>query len=274
MLQAKLAYAIWPWGLSTKEQTITGMKDIKDAGYAYFESVCSAIDLFKADVGELKSIAEDLQVYPVSFYFWQSGDYEKDVKTVADGLDFLAELAIRRISVQAPGKPGGGASDEELNAVLRTLDTIGKLTKPYGIAPCLHPHANTMVMFEREIDYVMQRTDPELIAFGPDTAHLTVGGCDPVAIFARYADRIKFTHIKDVKRNKAVSGDEGKSEGFEIYSDFLELGEGDVDLPGVFRVLEEAGYDGYLTAELDSSRFSNRESAFMNMAYFQRALGV
>lgn len=269
MKKAKLAYATWPWGLDKKEQLIQAVADMNAVGFRRFESVCRTIALFKDNPREFMSITEGNGVSAVSFYFYQRGNMETDVKLVEESLDFLAACNIQRISIQATGKKGGGASEEELKTVLDYLGRIGELCKPYGILPCLHPHANTMVMFENEIDYVMQRVDPSLIWFGPDTAHLTVSKCDPVTIFKRYADRIRFVHLKDVKKNKVAEGDDGK-EGFEIYTNFLELGEGEVDIPGCLSVLEGIGYDGYLTIELDGSRFSNKESAVMNLAYMRR----
>ncbi|MEI6150644.1 MAG: sugar phosphate isomerase/epimerase family protein, partial [bacterium] len=243
MKQAKLAYATWPWGLEKKEQLVQAMTDMKTVGFTYFESVCLTIPLFRNSVAEFKSITEDNGVKAVSFYFYQGGDMEADVAQVRDALDFLAACGVKRMSIQATNKFNGGATEAELKKVLEYLDRIGNLAKPYGILPCLHPHANTLVMYENEIDYVMQRVDPARIWFGPDTAHLTVGRCDPVAIFKRYADRIRFVHLKDVKKNKQAVGDNAK-QGFEVYSNFLELGQGEVDIPGCIRVLEDVGYDG------------------------------
>ena len=162
------------------------------------------------------------------------------------------------------------------------MKKIGRLCKPYGISPNLHPHINTLVMFEKDIDFIMQNTNPSEFFFGPDTAHLTLGLCDPVEIFERYKARIRFVHLKDVKKRKAgsgerdmpggfkiLAGDGSDKQGFEVFSNFLELGEGEVDFPGVFKILESVGYDGYLTPELDSSRFGNKESAAMNMKYLK-----
>lgn len=269
-MKAKLAYAIWPWGLKERNQMITAIKEIKEVGFHYFESVQSAVELFKDDLPAFNKIMEEYQVYPVSFYFWMRGDPKQDVETLRESLDLLAANRIKTISVQAAGKKGGGATPEELHYALATINEFGRLTKPYGITPCLHPHANTTVMFEKEIDFVMQNTDPAFISFGPDTAHLAVSKCDPVEIFGRYAERIRFVHLKDVRKEKTVNGDGAQKEGFEIYSNFLELGEGDVNFPAIFKILEDAEYDGFLTLELDNSRFSNKQSAVMNMNYMKK----
>ncbi len=268
MKQAKLAYAIWPWGLKEPAQMIQALREIKAIGFHAFESVATAVDMFKDKPAEFKAIVDEHGVYPVSFYFWNRGDADQDVRTVQQALDFLAANKIRSISVQATGKKGG-ATPEELAAELQTLQRIGQVCKPYGIMPCLHPHANTRAMYEPEIDFLMQRTDPAEVFFGPDTAHLAVGLCDPVKIFARYAERIRFVHLKDVKKAQPVAGDGGAKQGFEVFSAFLELGEGEVNIDGCLQVLERVGFDGYLTLELDRSRFGNKESAVMNMAYMK-----
>jgi len=269
-MKGKLAYAIWPWGLSNRDQMETAIREIKEIGFNHFESVQTAIELFKDDFAAFKEMTGRYGVYPVSFYFWMRGDPKQDVETLKTSLDFMAANAIRTISVQAPGKKGGGATQEELNYVLKILKEYGRLGKAHGITPCLHPHSNTTVMFEKEIDFIMRNADPALIAFGPDTAHLAVGGCDPVEIFERYAERIRFVHLKDVKKLKALDGDGAQKTGFEIYGSFLELGEGDVDFPSIFRILERVNYGGYLTLELDKSRFSNKQSAVMNMDYMKK----
>ncbi len=270
MSKAKLAYAVWPWGLKEKSQMIAALKDMQSIGCKYFESVATAVNLFRDSLKEFQDIVNEHQVFPVSFYFWIRGDRQNDVATIEKSLDFLAANNIKRMNVQATGKKGGGATPEELRQVLETLQAIGKITKPYGILPCIHPHANTMVMFEKEIDFIMQNTDPAEIGLGPDTAHMTKGKCDPVAVTKRYARRVGFTHIKDVRKEQKIEGDFGNSRGFEVFSSFLELGQGEVNLPGFLKVLEDVGYDGYLTIELDKAPISNQASAAANMAYMRK----
>ncbi|MBI3986510.1 MAG: TIM barrel protein [Lentisphaerae bacterium] len=268
-MNAKLAYAVWTWGLEKPEQLRTALKDIKDAGFRAFESVVSTVTLFKSRPAEFKAIVEEHQVFPVSFYFWMRNDPEQDVRLVEESMEFLAANNVKRCSVQAPGKQGGGATPEELKLLLKTLERMCKAAKQAGVTPCLHPHANTQVMFEDEIHFVLRNMDPALLSFGPDTAHLAVGRCDPVALFNTYAGRIRFVHLKDVRKTKEFGKNADGTKGFEVYGDFLEMGEGEVDFDGVFKALERVNYDGYLTVELDKTRTSNRDSAFKNMQYLK-----
>ncbi len=270
MKKAKVAYAIWPWGLKEKQQMITALKDIQALGYRYFESVATAVDMFRDNLDEFLAIVNDHQVFPVSFYFWNRGDVKNDVATVERSLEFLAANNIRRINVQAGGKKGGGATPEELRMTLDAVQRIGKVAKPYGILPCVHPHANTLVMFENEVDFIMQNTDPAEVGFGPDTAHMAKGLMDPVAVTRRYVDRVGITHLKDVRQEEQAVSDGGAAEGFEVFSSFLELGKGEVDIPGFVKALEDADYSDHLIVELDKAPVSNAESAAANMKYMQQ----
>ena len=112
----------------------------------------------------------------------------------------------------------------------------------------------------------MEHTDPALVGFAPDTAHLVAGKCDPVKIIDRYKDRVRFTHLKDI--TGTMQGGV-MQDGVEVYANFRELGEGHVNFPEIFRILKSVNYDGYLCAELDSTRTTHKHSAAISMKYLQ-----
>ncbi|MCK9265746.1 sugar phosphate isomerase/epimerase [bacterium] len=270
MGKAKFAYTVWQWGTKNKEQFVQALKDITEAGYNYFESVKAAINVFENDVAGFKALCDEYGAQPIGFYFHLNGDWDNDVEDVKRKLPFMVECGVKRMNVQATGLKGRPANKEELEYDLKAINTIAELTKEHGIIPCLHPHFNTSVMYESEIDFIMQNTDPSLVAFGPDTAHLVAGKCDPVEMIKRYVDRVKFTHFKDITSARIVA--EGTQAGVEVYSAnvFRELGEGIIDFPTIFKILDDAGYDEFFTVELDRSRFTHKESAIISMNYLKK----
>jgi inosose dehydratase len=267
MGKAKFAYTVWQWGTDNKEQFVQALKDITEAGYEYFESVKAAINVFDHDASPFLALCKEYGVKPNGFYFYLNGKWDNDVEDVKKKLPFMAACDIHRMNVQATGVVGRPATQEELDYDLKAINAIAELAKEFDIIPCVHPHYNTTVMYESEIDFIMQNTDPELVAFGPDTAHLTAGKCDPVKVIKKYADRVKFTHLKDITAEGIEAA--GMQAGVEVYTNFRELGEGIVDFPSIFKILDDVGYDGFLTAELDRSRFGNKESAIMSMKYLK-----
>jgi sugar phosphate isomerase/epimerase len=147
MSKAKIACAVWPWGLETKEQMIQALRDVSEIGYTAFESVKAAINVFNGDASEFKNVVEEYGVKPVSFYFHLLGDDKEDIDDLQRKMDFLAKLDVKRISLQANHIAGRKPTEEELVKVLKTIEKIGVIAKDYEVVPCVHPHHNTMIMY-------------------------------------------------------------------------------------------------------------------------------
>lgn len=266
MADKKFACAIWPWGTETKEQFISALKDIKEVGFNYFESVRNSIDVFESPE-EYKSIVTEYGVKPVSFYFHMTGERENDIVLAKEHLKFVAKQDVKIISVQTPGAPNGDATPEQLNYTLNAVTELAKMCKEFGIIPCLHPHANTTIMFEDQINFIFENIAPDLLSFCPDTAHLKAGKSDPYKVIEKYIDRVKFMHLKDMADANVDAS--GYYAGVEVYTNFVELGTGSINLKAISELLYKNNYDGYLTAELDMSKIGNRQSAIINMNYLK-----
>ena len=78
------------------------------------------------------------------------------------------------------------------------------------------------------------------------------GGADSVSTLRRFADRIQYVHLKDIKKNE-----------------FVELGEGSIDLPGVIATLKDIGYTGWAVVELDDATIAPLESAAISCRYLR-----
>src|SRR5690606_664007 len=129
-------------------------------------------------------------------------------------------------------------------------------TSELGVLACLHPHVYTVVESIAEIDTVMSEIDPSLVGLAADTAHFAKGNADipgaEISLFERYADNIKYVHLKDWDRDLPPEFDPDSLT--PVIRDFVELGHGNVDLAGCIGILREAGFDGWLTIELDYTR--------------------
>ncbi len=265
-MNLKYAYAQWPWGVNSKEEFIQSCKDINEVGFSYFESVKAFINVFQNDIDDFLAISAEYNIKPVSFYFHLDGTRENDIDDFVNKLPFMLKTGVRQVTIQPKGVFGRTANDEELVEAVNTLTELGGICKQNGIIPSLHNHFNTVVMVERDIDFIMQNTDPAEIFYCPDTAHLVAGACDPVTIMERYKDRIRFAHLKDIV-GQMKSGT--MEHGVEVYSAdiFTELGNGVVDFAGVYDIFRQVDYDGYVCVELDKSRFGNKESAVINKQF-------
>ena len=150
----------------------------------------------------------------------------------------------------------------------RLMTEIGKRAADVGVQVGYHHHAGSIGEKPEAIDRVLDASDPRYVRLLLDVAHYRVGGGDPVAAIRRYADRLLFLHIKDVRL-----GAPGATPKFQ----FVELGRGSVDLKGVFAALRDVGYRGWAVVELDSVPDRDetpKEAALANKRYLEEVLGV
>lgn len=268
MIKSRITAAIWPWGTKTREQMETAAAAISKIGYEKFESVKAALYAYDLDVKAYKEVLNRYNLKAESFYF--NLLFEADENSIFANLDreldFVAQLGVKRVCLQGTGGRPKVMDKACLDYELDICARFAEKTKSFGIMSNLHNHHNTWVMFENEIDNILQNLDSSLIQFAPDTAHLVAGDCDPVAVIKKYVDRVNFTHLKDIKSAHLIS--EGVSNaGMEVYANFCELGKGNVDFKSIFAVLREHGYEGPLCEELDRAPISNEESARNNFNF-------
>lgn len=134
------------------------------------------------------------------------------------------------------------------------LHSVARLCRDeYGLAVCFHPHAGTYVENPAEIDRLLAATDPDLVHLCLDSGHIAFGGGDPVTLAAEYAGRIGHVHLKDIRLDR-LQACLGRGEDYTTAARqdvFVELGRGDVDIPGLLACLERAGYAGWIIVEQD-----------------------
>jgi len=115
---------------------------------------------------------------------------------------------------------------------------------------CFHPHIDTCIETPHDIKMFFDLADAEWVGMALDTAHITAGGGDPVALLRANVDRVEYIHLKDIAMPPRPATDFA---GYARFAAFRNLGEGSVDFPAIGRVLTEAAFDGPLIAELDQT---------------------
>lgn len=274
MKKSQITYATWPWGTQTREQAIEAARDVTSLGYKNFESVKGAMYAYDLNYVDYKAMLDEYGLKPVSFYFHipPIGEEENLFKNLDKELEFVVAMGVKIVTLQGThGRPD--VMDEAARrANLDSMIKFAKIAKKHGITTNVHPHVNTYFMFEDEIDYVMENTDPALISLAPDTAHIAAAGADPVKVIRKYADRVNFIHLKDYKLGDEVTDKGWVDSGVPIMTCFHELGKGNVKFSEIFKILDDVNYAGPLCIELDKAPISNIESAKKNLEYISKLL--
>ncbi len=110
-----------------------------------------------------------------------------------------ARLAV---AGRVAGDGSDGLGDAAWQSMGAGLNRVGELLAGRGMRAVFHPHVGTYVETRAEIDRLCSVTDPALVGLCPDTGHLAYAGVSPEDIFADYAERIGYVHLKDVDGEK------------------------------------------------------------------------
>lgn len=116
-----------------------------------------------------------------------------------------------------------------------------------------HPHAETHVEYEDQIEALLEATDPARVKLCLDTGHHAYRGGDPISFMRRHHKRIAYLHLKSVDRDiqRKVEKEKIPFAKAVAIDMFCEPAQGAVDFAAFRDVLREVGYNGLATVEQD-----------------------
>ena len=148
----------------------------------------------------------------------------------------------------------GHLTDDEWRRLIETTHKVADLAKErFGLELVFHPHAETHVEYEDQIEAFLEQTDPQRISLCLDTGHHSYRGGDAVAFVRKHHARIRYFHFKNVDpeireqvEREGIAFAPAVTKGM-----FCELSQGAVDFSALKDVLEAVDFDGWATVEQD-----------------------
>jgi len=123
------------------------------------------------------------------------------------------------------------------------FNKAGKILKEeFGLTFCYHNHGYEFEKHENGtlMDYIIQRTDPKYVSFEMDILWTFFPSQDPAKLIAKYPNRFKLMHLKDLR--KGVVGN--MSGGTPVEND-VALGTGQLDIPTILKAAKESSIKHY-----------------------------
>ena len=213
-------------------------------------------------------------------------DHHAIVESAKPFVDFLAAIGAEQLVVRPVGSAwmAPPLSADDIAAVGAVWNQVGELAAASGLGLSLHYDCLGAVHTEDELNQLLAVTDPALVGLALDTAELTIGGIDPVALYEHNPGRVTHVHLKDTRY--ADTGEEYRMPGAEssmlrggggrhIERWFYELGAdgGLVDVPGFVAALRNHDFPGWVVVESDHGG-NPAELAMLNSWYLQHKLAV
>jgi inosose dehydratase len=180
-----------------------------------------------------------------------------------------------RISGRVPADGSAALTPAQWKNVAKVVEEAAKVSSEFGLDLVFHPHVATYVETPEECERFFDVTSHTGVGLCLDTGHCEYGGGDTVTEAAKFASVLRFLHIKDVD-NKILEEARRKKLNFEQAIEekvFTIIGQGSIDFPGLFRLLEKNHYSGWAVIEQDvkfgATAIPPSESVAQSLRYLQ-----
>jgi inosose dehydratase len=254
----KFGYAAITWGANVTQ----AIDDISALGFRGIQLRSEAFAQFGSRPAALRELLEQ---HKLKMAVLSSGNLsidpakaQEEIATHVSHAKFVKAVGGEYLQVIDERPKGRPIVAEDYRRLGRLLSKLGQRTADEGVPLVYHHHMNSLGEKPPEVAAVLDAADRHHVRMLFDIAHYQQAGGDPVSAIRKYRDWIQVLHLKDVK-----PADGG---GYQ----FVELGQGRVDLPGVFAALNDISFDGWAIVELDRVPNPNRtpkEAAEVNKKY-------
>jgi len=137
--------------------------------------------------------------------------------------------------------------------LLASVHAVAEYSARQGVRSVFHPHADSVVRYEDDIETLLEGSDPTTVSLCLDIGHHAYAGGDAVSFMERQADRIPYLHLKNVDPEVLgeVRADDVPFARAVERGAFTTLDAGTVDVRAFREVLDAIGYEGWAVVEQD-----------------------
>jgi inosose dehydratase len=260
----KYGYAAITWGADI-------VKAIEDISAVGFRAIQLRGEAFAQYGDKPKALRELLGKHKLTFAVLSSGNLSIDpareqemLTTHTQHAQFVKDAGGSYLQVIDERPKGRAVVPDDYRRLGKLMTELGKRTGDLGVPLVYHHHMNSTGEKPHEVAAVLDAADKRHVRLLFDVAHYLQGGGDPVAALRTYRDWLEVVHLKDVRPNPNAADPPAPA------YQFVELGRGRVDLPGVFAALRDINFGGWAIVELDRVPDPGRtpkEAAEVNKRY-------
>ena len=169
--------------------------------------------------------------------FTQAEMASSSLSTVQTMTDLCADYGTSIVKI-SPGPPASGkASDEAWNTLEKNMNKVISYAEKHRVKLAVETHLNMLTDTIAGTERFLNLFHSPSLGLTLDFCNIMVGKDDPEKAVREFADRTFLCHIKD-----GILHASGAPE-------WLPLGEGVLDYPGILRALSQSAYCGYLSLE-------------------------
>jgi len=222
---------------SYKQFVQTAWTHLPTIGVGHIETTVPTAD----EAADLRARLEASGLKVSSFQVRLDLNHERVIETAGEAFAVCEQFGVDRVFTSV--KTGDGSRE---HAYAR-LQAIGDAAREHGVIVVIETHPDLATNGDVAAE-TMRAVEHPNVRVNFDTANIYFynEGADAVSELGRVLPYVEAVHLKDTR------GGVGQF-------DFPTLGEGVVDFPTVFRLLDERGFAGPFTMELEGSKGVERD---------------
>jgi inosose dehydratase len=228
---------------------------IAAAGYEQIEIFDGNLLAYEGKEAAFRDLLEKNKVSFLAVYcaanFIYSEILDEELYRIQKAAAFAKKFGASEIALGGGATRYDGIREDDYQKLAAALDKTAAIAAGLGMRASYHPHMGSLVQTPEQLDRLMPLTK---ICLCPDTGHVAAGGGDPVAVVQKYADRIKYIHLKDITKDGM----------------FCPLGKGVIDFPAIIDALK--GRDVLYAIECDAYSGCPDEAAKVTADYLKAKL--
>jgi sugar phosphate isomerase/epimerase len=225
-----------------------GLDEAKSLGFTYVEGGLprnTTTDEYKAQLA-----SRGLTLISAGF------PYERLEKDIGGAVAEAKALGVQYAAVTWIPHKEDTFTVEEAQKAATDFDAWGAAFRAAGITFVYHPHGyefRPRADGSNLLDLIMQSTNPDDVHFELDVFWATHGGANPTQLMAKYPDRWRLMHVKDIRKGAPTGIYTGHAPG----TDDVPVGTGQVDWPSVFKEAQAVGVQYYFIEDESPTPLDN-----------------
>jgi len=204
-----------------------------------------------------RGVEEVNGTFTIAFNSQDKSKFNEALRPLDSIADFTKELGGHIINIMPCGGYYGlgPLSKEEVAQAAYFMNEFGKRCSEKDITPCVHSEFWGAIN-KNELERYIELLDPKHVGFCLDTAQVSILGFDIVKFYDTFHELVKYFHLKDTTFANApdelrlCAGAEFQDSGERW---FWELGAGQVDFIGLWKLLKKYQYKGFIGVETDGT---------------------
>lgn len=192
---------------------------------------------------------------------WLEEDWmarEKRIRYTLDALRLAATMGIPHVTTQAGGPvPSTMTQSEAWRLFIASLQRVLPLARKLGVKLLIQAEPGFLIERPEKISEILAELEND-DALGVDfnVGHFYCAGVEPCDAWKLLMKHTRHIHLEDVPADRMHC--------------HVQIGEGNIDIPGFLQCLEASGYDGYVTVKLDLQDKEPEEAVCGAAVYLHR----